>query len=373
LRIGINLKTKIKQRLFDGWGRSLVFVGIDSVKIELGNAPSVFEGLLGIAVTCKDEKTFVESYKACMKTALEKLGIKTRRIVLKAYDISKIVPERESEIIFPLLDCLNAQIEHIDVYYTRYNASKLPAITIYGKDQPTTKNPVEFLRLISNAYPHNVGYFYLTQYPAKEVEKMYIDHFESCYTPSWESLSHFAGLTVVYKGGNCNCLVSIADILLRVAVMELKKKHEDFRKEGLERVFSIFPWAKKVFIHELGGNTAILRLMTPVNRRPIELTPFIARPLIFVPTENLSGIQIKEERELFEALPVFDDLSNFLFLTKGSFKYFRADADLRIGKDGDYFLVLGENSDKLYAYLKNCGTNLSKITPEQLREKNNST
>ena len=346
----------------------MVFVGIDSIKLELGNSPSIFEGLLGISVTCKDEKTFVETYRACMAKAVENLQIKTRRIVLKAYDISKLAPERENEIFFPLLDCLNAEIERIDIYYTRYNTNKLPSVTIYGKDQPTTKNPVEFLRIISNAYPHYVGYFYLTQYSSKDVNKMFIDHFESCYTPCWESLSHFAGLTVVYKGGNCNCLVSIADILLRITAMQLKEKNEDFRKEGLERIHSVFSWSKKVFVHELGGNTTILRFMTPFNRRPIDLTPFIARPIVFVPTESLAGVPVKEERDLFEDLPVFDDLSNFLFKTKGSFKYFRADADIRLCKDGDYFLVTGENSEKIYAYLKKCGAPLTKISPEELRE-----
>ena len=72
---------------------------------------------------------------------------------------------------------------------------------------------------------------------------------------------------------------------------------------------------------------------------------------------------------MFEDLPVFDDLSNFLFITKDSFKYFRPDSDVRIGKSGDYFLILGKNSEKLFQYLKNCGTNLTKITPNELREK----
>ena len=53
-------------------------VGIDSVKIELGNPPNVFEGLLGIAVTCKDENKFIETYKTCMPKALENAGAKSQ-------------------------------------------------------------------------------------------------------------------------------------------------------------------------------------------------------------------------------------------------------------------------------------------------------
>jgi hypothetical protein len=347
----------------------MVSVGIDAIKAELGNKPSVFEGLLGIAVTCKDEKAFTDAYKRCIQGALKKLGIHSERVVLKAYDISRIAPERENEILFPFFECLKNEIEQIDVYYTRYNPLKNPSITVYGKDQPEKKNPVEFLRLITNGYPHNVAYYYLSEYGSKDIEKMYLDHFESCVTPCWDSLSHFTDLSVVYKGGNCNCLISVADLLLRLTIMQLKEKREYFGKEGFERLYSSFSWSKKVLIHELGGSTAILRSMTPVNRRDIDLSQFIARPLVFVPTETLASIATRDERTLFEDLPIFDYLSNFLFTTKGSFKYFRADTDVRLAKSGDYFLVLGENSEKLFTYLKNCGTNLTKITPDELREK----
>jgi len=346
-------------------------VGIDSLKIELGSPPSVFEGLLGIAVTCKEEESFVNLYRECMPKSLEAKELKTNKIVLKAYDISRLAPEHEDEVIVPFLDCLKKEIERIDVYYTRYNPKKLPSVSIYGKDQPTTKDPVEFVRMIANAYPHYCGYWYLNKYSSKEVSKMYLDHFESCHTPAWDSLSQFKGLTVVYKGGNCNCLISSADLLVRLTVFEVKKKNEDFNVEGLERIHSNFSWAKKVIINELGGKTQILKFMAPINRRNIDLAPYIARPLVFVPTESLAGVPTKEERDMFESLPVFDDLSNFLFFNKGSFKYFRPSEDLKIGREGDYFLLLGSNSEKLYAYLKKCGSKLKEMTPEDLKEKAN--
>jgi len=344
-------------------------IGIDSVKIELGSPPRVFEGLLGIAVTCKEEESFVSLYRECMRKSLEAKGLKTNRIVLKAYDISRLAPEHEDEVIIPFFDCLTKEIERIDIYYTRYNPKKLPSVSIFGRDRPTTKNPVEFVRMIANAYPHYCGYWYLNKYSSKEVSKMYLDHFESCHTPAWDSMSQFKGLCVVYKGSNCNCLISSADLLIRLTTTEVKKRNEDFNVEGLKKIHSDFSWAKKVIVHELGGSTQILKFMAPINRRQIDLTPYIARPLVFVPTESLAGVPTKEERDLFENLPVFDDLSNFLFFNKGSFKYFRPSEDVRMSGEGDYFLLLGPNSEKLYRYLKKCGLKLKGITPERLREK----
>lgn len=344
-------------------------VGIDSIKVELGNAPTIFEGLLGIAVTCKNEAKFVTAYRKCLPKALDSLGTKTARKVLKAYDISKLAPQRENEIIIPLLDCLNSEIERIDIYYTRYNANKLPEITIFGKDQPTKKSPVEFVRLVSNAYPHYAGYYYLNEYTSNSISTMYLDHFESYLTPCWDTLSRFEGLKVVYKGGNCNSLVATADILLRVTIMQLKSQREDFRADGLLRIHSGFSWSKKVVVHELGGSTAILKTITPTNRRSIDLTNFLARPLVFIPAEGLAGMDVKDERDMFEELPIFDDLANFLFKTQGSFKFFKPDSDVRIIKKGDYFLVIGPNNEALFKYLKSCGAMLTKITPEDLKEK----
>jgi hypothetical protein len=344
-------------------------VGIDSIKAELGNAPNIFEGLLGIAVTCKEEAKFNELYQKCLPEALKILGITTDRKVLKAYDISKLAPEQEDKIIQPLLDGLNEQIERIDIYYTRYNANKLPSITIYGKDQPTTKKPVEFLRLISNAYPHYVGYFYFNEYTSAKITNMYLDHFESCRTPCWEDLSRFEGLKIIYKGGNCNCLVAVADILLRISIMGLKTRRETFNGEGLARVHSQFTWSKKVCTHELGGSTTILRAMTPINRRQIDLTNHLSRPLVFVPTEGLAGVLVKDERDMFEELPIFDALANFLFRINGTFKYFKPDSDVKIIRRGDYFLVVGPNSETMFKYLKACGATLTMLTPDDLKEK----
>jgi hypothetical protein len=228
---------------------------------------------------------------------------------------------------------------------------------------------VEFLRLISNAYPHYVGYFYLNEYTSAKISNMYIDHFESCHTPCWDALSHFDGLKIIYKGGNCNCLVAVADVLLRVSIMGLKAKRETFNGEGLARVHSQFSWSKKISTHELGGNTGILRAMTPINRRQIDLTNYLARPLVFVPAEGLAGVLVKDERDMFEELPIFDALANFLFKTHGSFKYFKPDSDVKIMRKGDYFLVVGPNSETMFRYLKNCGATLNKLSPDDLTEK----
>ena len=344
--------------------------GIDSLKVELGLPSKRFEGLLGLIITCKDEDSFIDLYRECMPKSLTQIGLKTERIVLKGYDISSFAPGEEDKILVSFFDCLKKEVERIDIYYTRYNPKKLPKISIFGEDQPTTKRPVEFIRIITNGYPHICSYFYLSEYSGKDLDKMYVDHFETFYTPAWISLSKFKGLTAVYKGGNCNCLISSADLLLRLTVMDLKRKREDFNKTGFERIHSAYSWSKKVIVHELGGKTQILKFMTPINRRKVDLTKYISRPLVLVPLEGLASVPTKEERDLFESLPIFDDLSNFLFFTGGNFKYFKPGVDVKMVKTEDYFLLLGKNSENLYSYLKRGGSKLKRMTPERLKKEN---
>jgi len=346
-------------------------VGIDSLKVELGAKPNIFEGLLGIAVTCRDEEGFIKAYRQCMSQSLTQAKINTTRIVLKAYDISRLVEGQEKNFLVSFLDSMNDVIERIDIFYTRYNPKKLPKISMYGEDQPITKNPVEFLRTIANRYPHACGYWYFSIYSSQNVSRMYLDHFDTCHTPAWESLSKFKNLSVLYKGSNCNCLLSLADLLARLTATEVKTKGEDFNREGFERIHSAFPWTKKVVVHDLGGSTQILKSITPKNRRSVDLTDYIARPMVFVPLESLVGLRgANEERNMFENLPIFNDLSNFLFFTKGSFKYFEPSEDVGRIRKGDFLLVLGKNSQDMYKYLKQCGSELEMLTPSRLKKEN---
>jgi hypothetical protein len=344
-------------------------VGIDALKIELGIAPKILEGLLGVAVTCRNRESFVNAYQKNIAKVLGKNGLKTDKIVPKAFDLSRLALGQEDKVIISLFESMTEEIDRVDIYYTRYNPKKLPQISIYGEDQPTTKAPVEFLRTIANGYPHVCGFWYLSKYSGESIDRMYLDHFDTCFTPAWESLSKFPRLTVLYKGGNCNCLISSADLLLRLTTNEIKKRREDFNREGIERIYSTFTWAsKKVVVHELGGSTDILRSVTPKNHRSADLDQYLARPIVFVPQEGLTGLQTKDERDVFENLPIFDDLANFLFFTNGSFKYFAPSLDVRIIKKGDYFLILGRNSLEMFRYLKGCGADLKMMTPETLKK-----
>jgi len=65
---------------------------------------------------------------------------------------------------------------------------------------------------------------------------------------------------------------------------------------------------------------------------PIDLSPFTNHPIVFIPQESPSGWKSKEEQQLFENMPIYSKLLNFLFHIDGSYKYF-ASADVKLGNE----------------------------------------
>lgn len=342
-------------------------VGFDSIKLDLGAFSTRFEGLLGVGITAVDEDSFTEKYVAVLKSLFDSIGVDCDRLVCKSVDIARFVQSPESMIQFleAFFNSINDEIERIDIYCTRYNSAKIPTITIYGADRPEYKKPVEFIRKIANGYPHVCAWRYLSHFGDKD-RMIYLDHFESDQTPAWDFLSNFPNIKVVYKGDSCNCLLSSADLLIRLTILLLKKNRVGFNWRGLKSIHSPYAWGTKTSTNTLGGQTFILKHITPYSRKQIDLSTFINHPIVFIPHESPSGMISKEEQRLFENMPIYGKLLNFLFYINGSFKYFNPIDDVKHVQEGDYMLVMGKHSESLLEYLQAGGVTINKITLEEI-------
>jgi len=345
-------------------------VGFDSIKLELGGFSTKFEGLLGVGVTTFDEDSFKEKYVAVLKSLFDSLGVKCDRLVCKGADIARFVQSADVMIQFleTFFDKINDQIERIDIYCTRFNSAKIPSITIYGADRPEYIKPVRFIRKITSGYPHVCAWRYISYFGDKDTI-VYLDNFESDRTPAWDFLSNFPNMKVLYKGDNCNCLLSSADLLIRLTILLLKKSRAGFNWSGLKRLHSSYSSGAKTSANTLGGQTYILKNITPYSREPIHLSSFMNHPIVFVPHESPSGMMSKQEQRLFENMPIYEKLLNFLFYTNGSFKYFSPSDDVKLVHEGDYILVLGKRGEDLLEYLKAGGVTVNKITLEEIETK----
>jgi len=345
-------------------------VGFDSIKLELGAFSTRFEGLLGVGITVTNEDSFREKYIAVLKSLFESIGVSCERLVCKSVDIAKFVPSPQGMVQFleAFFTNINDEIERIDIYCTRLNSAKIPKITIYGADRPEHKKPVEFIRKIANGYPHVCAWRYLSHFGDKDCP-IYLDHFESDQTPAWDFLSNFPNIKALYKGDSCNCVLSSADLFIRLTALLLKKSQAGFNWRGLKGLHSLYPWDAKTSTVTLGGQTYILKNITPYLRKPIDLSTFVNHPIVFIPHEKPSGLMSKEEQRLFENMPIYNKLLNYLFYIGGSFKYFNPTDDVKLAQEGDYMLVMGKRSESLWEYLKAGGVTFNKITLEEIETK----
>jgi hypothetical protein len=337
-------------------------VGFDSIKLELGAFSTKFEGLLGVGIKTPDEESFNSKYLDAMDTLFSSIGVNRKRLVCKAADLARYIknPEEMINQLTELFQKLNDEIERIDIYCTRFNSKKLPMITVYGQDRPESIRPVQFIRKISNGYPHICAWRYLSHFNDKDAA-IYLDHFETENTPAWDFISQFPNINVLYKGDNCNSLLSSADLFIRLTVLLLKRFRANFNWRGLKTIHSTYVWNNKTSANTLGGQTYILRNMTPYNRTPIDTSAYINHPIVFIPHEKLGGWRAKEERDLFEIMPIYNILLNFMFKIRGSFKYFNSN-DVRLIQKGDYMLVMGKNGEQVFNFLTAGGVPITKIT-----------
>jgi len=307
-------------------------------------------------------------YVLALKSLFESRKINCERIVCKSVDIARLIPKPENMVRFlkDFFISINDEIERIDIYCTRYNSKKLPYITVYGEDRPERKKPVEFIRMISNGYPHVCAWRYLSHFSETEC-KIYLDYFESDRTPAMDFLSNFP-LNVLYKGDSCNCLLSASDLFIRLTTLLLKNENADFNWRGLKVLHSTFPWNDKTSANTLGGQTFILKNVTPYSREAIDLSPYIKHPIVFIPHESPGGLKAKEEQKLLESMPIYTKLLNFLFYIDGNFKFFSPVNDVRLIKKGDYMLVMGKRGEEIFRYLVKGGAPIVKITLDEITD-----
>lgn len=306
-----------------------------------------------------------------MRSLVDSNGLNCERMVCKSAEMAKYINDSAEMLLFleKFFDKIIDEIERIDIYYTRFNSLKIPQITIYGKENPKRIKPVEFVRKIAGVYPHICAWRYLSCFADTE-KTFYLDNFESNQTPAWDSLSKIPNLKVLYKGYSCNCLLSSADLFIRLTVLLLKKFNERFNWRGIKELHSPYSWSEKTSTNTLGEQTFILKNMTPYSRKSIDLSTLINHPIVFIPQESPGGWKAKEEQLLFENMPIYSKLLNFLFYINGSFKYFNSE-DVKLVQKGDYILIMGDRGQQMCDYLTAGGVPLIELTLEDVDDKLN--
>jgi len=340
-------------------------------KVEFRFTQSKFEGLLGVVVEINNDG-FHEKYISTLKENLSRYGITCKRLVMSSADIRGYIHNEETFRIFlkEFIDNIIASVEAIKVFHTRYNSKKLPLISVYGKSGIKQIVPVEFIRKIARSYP--IICIWRQCYLDKDSLSgiFHVDGFDTERSPAWDFIEtnlKKGSLNVIYKGDQCNPIISTADLVVRYIETDIRLNNGQFNDEGISECLS--RWGDKFEQYPLTGQSWALKNMSPYSEGNLDLSKYITHPIVFIPKEQPYELRSEDEIKVFEKLPIYDAIINFLVKIKGTLKHIELPKDMALAKsDVDYLLIMGSRGEELYKYLNSGGLRLKRLDIGELEK-----
>jgi hypothetical protein len=339
---------------FDSIPLKKKFAVLDSFMPKKGEANAtseteltVLKGLVGASVT-SDSANLMESYQNAIRKALDKFQIRQQKILYKGAHLLKQVGDKTEEIICDVLNELEPAINHIDLYTAFYEKK---FISQFGRAQGQRLNPMTFIDKNENSFAHACAWWYWKTYAKYEDEYMYhIDHFQGNVTPAWRELeNNKVKLSVYYSGSECNCLISLSDLILKLIEI-FHFGPIDYRSVArplLQRC-SNFASAKKIRSHDLARFDWIIRATVPDTPLNINLNQCLKHPIYFIvwsPALPRNTVKPSFEWSIFYNSVIEKAIEN-----NGCVKFLDFDKDMTFWDDIDYLVPwtdIDENHVKL--------------------------
>ncbi len=287
-----------------------------------GNAP-LLKATLGVSVRTLDFDSFKKNYLSSLPISIRETGGIPKKRLYKAAHLAKQLEARAPSAIGGLLKALAGSIDRIDVYcfYSRRDY-----IAVYGNSRVERISPNEFVDLTQNAFPHVCAWSYLTsyQYDSKQ-DRLMLDYFRGKITPAWETLENAkCNIQAYYSGAECNPLVSIADLALRlIETYQVGTINDASLLKTIEdRIPDLSP---KLRFHNLGGPGFCLKAAAPTLPLDLNAGPYIRHPLYLIawnPPQPRDMI-----KPAFEWSPVYNAAMDLACHTDGNVKFLEFEKD----------------------------------------------
>jgi hypothetical protein len=279
---------------------------------------------------------------------MDKFEIRQQKILYKGAHLLKQTSEKTEEIICDILNELEPAINHIDLYTAFYEKK---FISIYGRAQGQRLDPVKFIDKNENSFAHAWTWWYWRNYVKYEDQYMYhIDHFEGKVTPAWRELEqNKTRLSIYYSGSECNCLISLSDLILKlIAIFHFGPiDYRSVARPLLQRCSGLAA-AKKIRSHDLARFDWIIRATVPDTPLDMNLNPYLKHPIYFIawsPTLPRSTVKPSFEWSIFYNCVIQKAIEN-----NGCVKFLDFDKDMTFWDDTDYLVPwtdVDENHVKL--------------------------
>ncbi len=190
-----------------------------------------FRSQLGICVSFKDEKEFVERYLSKVSDLSRSFGIEQELPFYSSTHLKRIIGLNKA---IPFADQLVSEvqdsIESIHCSFVILPPATIPTVKVGGLQCPTDEIPAgTFIETLGPMFSYITASSFLHQNRHRATGNLpiHIDAFRSKQTAAWEKVRVESKPSIYFRGDECNPLISCADLIAFLTDAKLYGKYLD--------------------------------------------------------------------------------------------------------------------------------------------------
>jgi len=334
---------------------SMPTVAFDDIVFERRGLAGTFKAPMGVAVTIRDEKKFSKKYDMTLDSLFIKYGKVRKKRIYKAAHLVNQILDASISFIDDFLEEMSKYITRIDVFYSYFPSKLVPRIYVYKDTHSKWYDAEHFINLIQNSYVHICVWRYLQLHPDCKKYDFHCDYFEGRVTPAWESIRNMDNLYLYNSGGECNCFISTADLILRHIQDKLQG---NLLCKSVRQCFDAVVNGTHVDVHWLGPKKEFLNNIAPNKDMSADVRPKIKHPLFVIAWQNPTNRS--SEKDAFEWSLVYSKVMERAFESNGCVRFWDPKGGPHfVEEDKDMVILANEQAKTIVESIRSVFPNIN--------------
>ncbi len=350
-------------------------------RADLNEKYAGFNTHLGVGVSIDDPQGFVRYY------------LDANRDLMKSFKIQHNVPFFTSGHLRNMLDMPKAisfadnlissvqdHISSIHCSFVILPPSKIPTVSVGGFRTGTKNVPIHhFINTLGPMFSYLTAHSYLWMKNYQNVGnlELHIDSFRTKPTKAWSMMVDSVTPKVFTRGDECNPFISCADIIAFLTDVKLYGQYLKLKSKEIEKVWKEYSFGVTTQFFDQSN----LNYYTWKNNNNVDFTQYLARPVVFLAIDHIEteGLVSDEGDEadaepdktrkfdrVIKKTPIYHATVNYAFQKKGCMKLYDRKEDLSLVRDGDVFVYVGSDAERIGETLKH-GYDIQVLSGLELR------
>ena len=322
----------------------------------------VFETHLGIGVIIDEPDAFVRAY------------LDTSRDLARSFGIDRDIPffsstflknnlgiSRATSFSDQLVSSIQEHVASVHCSYVILPPSKISVVSVGGLQCPTIDMPgSKFIDNLGPMFSYLTAHSYLWMKQYRDLDNMdlHIDSFRSRHTRSWSMITDAATPKIFTRGDECNPFISCADIVAFLTDAKLYSKRLKLNPSNLKKVWNDYTFDVTVQFFDQKN----LGYYTWNENSLVDTSKYLARPVIFLSIDDIelaeppaddpeqqdmSPNKPRKFNRFIKDSPVYYATLKYAYQNNGCLKIFSKTEDMSLVRDGDVFVHVGTDSEKI--------------------------